>query len=62
MPKAKRDFCSYCGAGMPPHYGEGTCPRCDPDGTLGYQGGKAKYADRTTEAVPVRENSDKGSA
>lgn len=25
-------FCSYCGALIPPREGEGTCPRCDPEG------------------------------
>lgn len=27
----KSDFCRYCGAGIPPRYGEGTCPKCDPN-------------------------------
>jgi hypothetical protein len=24
------DFCQYCGAGIPPREGEGTCDRCQP--------------------------------
>lgn len=26
------DFCKFCGAGIPPKYGEGTCIKCDPKG------------------------------
>jgi hypothetical protein len=26
------DFCKSCGADIPPRPGEGTCPRCDPEG------------------------------
>lgn len=26
------DFCRYCGAGIPPRLGEGTCEKCDPEG------------------------------
>ena len=25
-----REFCSWCGASIPPRYGEGTCNECDP--------------------------------
>lgn len=25
------DFCTHCGASIPPRLGEGTCPKCDPD-------------------------------
>lgn len=28
----KREFCSVCGASIPPRYGEGTCKVCDPVG------------------------------
>ena len=30
-PKKYRDFCIHCGACIPPKYGEGTCPKCDPE-------------------------------
>lgn len=25
-------FCRHCGANRPPRAGEGTCPKCDPEG------------------------------
>lgn len=28
------DFCGYCGAGIPPKEGEGTCAKCDPQVAL----------------------------
>ena len=27
----KKDFCEFCGAGIPPKDGEGTCHKCDPE-------------------------------
>lgn len=32
LPGDNQDFCTSCGADIPPRSGEGTCPVCDPDG------------------------------
>jgi len=36
LPRSERDFCRYCGATIPPIFGEGTCPKCNPpnEGTM----------------------------
>lgn len=25
------EFCRFCGAGLPPKFGEGTCEKCNPE-------------------------------
>ena len=38
--RPKAEFCKHCGAGLGEHFreGEGTCEKCDPDGTRGFNG------------------------
>jgi len=32
LPERATEFCRHCGACIPPRVGEGTCPKCDPEG------------------------------